>query len=182
MTVYVSLLRAINVGGHAPIPMARLREVYESLGLTAVQSLLQSGNVVFASKEDDRKRLIGRIQDALASEFAARPEIILRTAPELREIVEHNPFPAVQEASPNRLLVYFLAEAPGGEAQARLREQHAGPEEIECAPQELFLHYSNGIGRSKLTNVWIEKRLGTLGTARNWNTVTKLLDLTNQVR
>jgi uncharacterized protein (DUF1697 family) len=177
MPAFVSLLRGINVGGNKQIRMEQLRSCYEALGLAGVKTHLQSGNVVFQGGKGEAARLAARLEGAIEKSFAFRPSVVVRTSAELRKVITRNPFPDRAESDPSHLLVMFLAENPGKPAEARLAETNAGPEEFRLSGRELYIYYPNGIGRSKLTNALIEKRLGTVGTARNWNTVTKLLEL-----
>jgi len=174
MPVCVSLLRAVNVGGRS-IKMDALRAIHESLGLSEVQTLLQSGNVVFATKDNDRARLAKAIEDAIETECGFRSAVMLRDAAALRKIVKENPFPAEAETDPGHLVVMFLAAKP--DKGARIAAAYSGPEEIRIEGDNAYLTYPNGIGKSKLTNALLEKHLGVAGTARNWNTVTKLLAL-----
>jgi uncharacterized protein (DUF1697 family) len=178
MTVFVSLLRGINVGGRTLIRMDRLRAVYESLGLAAVRTHLQSGNAVFREEGTDTAQLKVKLEDAIEGSVGFRPAVLVRTAAELAQAVARNPFPQQGEADPSHLLVMFLAETPDAAASHRLAEAMFGREAFRLSGRELYLHYPDGIGRSKLTNAVIEKRLETVGTARNWNTVTKLLEMT----
>jgi uncharacterized protein (DUF1697 family) len=181
MSVYVSLLRGINVGGNKLIKMDRLKALYETLGFASVQTLLNSGNVVFAAKEKDRGKFAGRIEDAIDTEFGFRPAVMLRDAPALARIVAKNPYPDRAKNDPSRLAVMFLATKPDEAAPKRLADAYDGPEDIRVAGEEAYLYYPNGFGRSKLTNVFLEKQLGVTGTARNWNTVAKLLALTETI-
>lgn len=177
MTVFVSLLRGINVGGNKTVAMAALKALYESLGLEGARTLLNSGNVVFATTEKDRAKLARKIEAAIEKEFGFRPAVMLRDAVALKEIVAQNPFPDVAKRDPGHLVVMFLASRPGKDAPKRLAAAYDGPEEIRIAGEDAYITYPNGIGRSKLTNALLEKQLGVAGTARNWNTVTKLLEM-----
>jgi uncharacterized protein (DUF1697 family) len=168
MTQFIGFIRGINVGGNKLLPMASLKASCESAGLTDVRTYLQSGNVIFRSTRKDPARLI---EEALDLDV----KVVVRTAAELQKVVAANPFASVGNTS--LLIVMFLSDEPSKEAQAALRAAHAGPEEIRFAGRELYLYYPNGMGRSKLTNAVIERKLGVTATARNWNTVTKLLEL-----
>jgi uncharacterized protein (DUF1697 family) len=176
MPVTISLLRGINVGGNKKIRMAELKALYESLGFAHVQTLLQSGNVVFAT-DSDPVLLAGQLEAAILATFGFESKIILRTCAELRAITEQHPYTAGQLAEPSKALVTFLAEAPDDTAIHTLLNDHQGPEALHVIGREAFAFYTDGAGRSKLTNVFIEKRLRTTGTARNWNTILKLRDL-----
>ncbi len=175
MTVFVSMLRGVNVGGTSRIKMQALQEVYEALGLHGVRTLLQSGNVVFRSSLKDRNQLEKRIQQEIERRLELKIEVLLRTKEELEAIVERSPLLS-PHADMSKLLVMFLAAVPAAQAQAKLVESHKGPEMLELRGPEVYLYYPNGVGRSKLSGSFIENRLETYGTARNWNTLTKLLE------
>jgi uncharacterized protein (DUF1697 family) len=178
MTVYVSLLRAVNVGGSSPIKMEAVRAVYESLGLADVRTLLQSGNVLFRSGLTDRQQLVKRITQELERQLDLKVEVILRTLGEVASIVERGPVLSPR-ADRNKLLVMFLKAVPDAAAQAALTKWHKSKEMkelLEMRGPEIYLYYPDGIGRSKLTTAVIEDKLDTAGTARNWNTLTKLVE------
>jgi len=178
MTVYVSMLRAVNVGGSGLIKMDALREVYESLGLADVRTLLQSGNVVFRSGLTDRRKLVKRITQEIERRFDLQVEVILRTLAELASIVDRGPLLA-PGADKSKLLVMFLSAVPGAPAQEALMKWHKSKqlkELLEIRGPEIYLYYPDGVGRSKLTSGVIENKLDTAGTARNWNTLIKLVE------
>jgi uncharacterized protein (DUF1697 family) len=178
MTVYVSMLRAVNVGGSSRIKMDALQRVYESLGLDDVRTLLQSGNVVFRSGLTDRPRLVKRIMQELERQLGLQIEVILRTLAEVASIVERGPMLSPR-ADPSKLLVMFLSSVPNAAAQAALLKWHKSKETsemLELRGPEIYLYYPDGVGRSKLTNAVIEDKLETAGTARNWNTLVKLVE------
>jgi uncharacterized protein (DUF1697 family) len=168
MTQFIGFIRGINVGGNNMLPMATLKSACESAGLTDVSTFLQSGNVIFRSTKKDPAPLIKKALDLDV-------KVIVRSVDELRKVIEKNPFGS--DRNPSALIVVFLDGTPSKEAQAALLAAHKGPEEIHFAGRELFIYYGEGMGRSKLTNAVIERKLGLSGTARNWNTVTKLLEL-----
>src|SRR6267142_7164174 len=108
MSVIISLLRAVNVGGHSTIKMEELRALYASLKLKDAQSYVQSGNVVFRTDETDLAKLAKRIQAGIEKRFGSRPEVILRTTAEMRDVVARNPFAKRRGIEPSKLLVSFL--------------------------------------------------------------------------
>ena len=175
MTVYVSMLRAVNVGGTSRIKMDALRAVYESIGLKDVRTLLQSGNVVFRSAITNRDQLGKRIMQEIERQLALEVEVILRSLAEIASIVERGPVLSPR-ADKAKLLVMFLSAVPRAAAQAALVKWHKGPEMLEMRGPEIYLYYPDGVGRSKLSGAVIENKLDTSGTARNWNTLQKLLD------
>ena len=177
MPVYISFLRGINVGGAKMIRMTALKTAYEGLGLAPVRTLLNSGNVVFGASEKSAARLTQLLEEGIEKETGLRTTIVIRSAAELAKIIAKNPFPKMAKEDPSHLLVMTLAGKPKAGAKAALAKAHSGPEEIRIAGENVYLTYPNGIGKSKLTNTLLEKHLGVAGTARNWNTLTKLLTI-----
>ena len=177
MTKFVSLFRGINVGGNHPIRMGELKDLHESLGLRDVVTYIQSGNVVFTSDEADMAQLPRQIEDGFAQKFGFHVNVMVRTAAELRDIIENNPFQDQPMKESKWVVVMFLATHPQSTALEDLQKTYVGPEEFYLIGQELYLYYPNGMGRSKLTNALIEKKLKTMGTVRNWNTILQLQKL-----
>ena len=174
MTVQIALLRAVNLGGATQVAMTDLRERVGRAGYSEVRSLLQSGNLVFRSRETSSEAVEQHLNATLAPRLGASTEFFVRTASEWRSIVERNPFPRESEADPGHLLVTALRSAPSPEAWKRLAEAIVGRERVSGGGREAYIVYPDGVGRSKLTVRLIESKLGTRGTSRNWNTVQKL--------
>ena len=181
MAVIVSMLRGVNVGAHNRIKMDALRALYESLGLREPQTLIQSGNVIFRTEGRDLTLLPERIGKAIERRFGFRPGIMVRTASDLRKVITRNPFAARRDIDPAKLLVTFLATDPGKEARDNVLRIKTDPEELRIDGREVYVHYPNGMGRSKLTPALIEKTLKTSGTGRNWNTIQKLLEIAEKL-
>lgn len=177
MPVLISLLRGINVGGNKKIKMAELKALYEALGFSNVRTLLQSGNVVFESENDNPEQVTGQIEAGIMERFGFESKIIMRTRDQLQAVIAHHTFSEVQLAEPGKLLIAFLKSEPNAQQVEALREAHTGPEIIHHRGSELYIYYPDGMGRSKLDNTFIERRLKTTSTGRNWNTVNKLLAL-----
>lgn len=178
MTVYVSMLRAVNVGGTSVLKMDALRALYESMGLKDVRTLLASGNVVFRSGLKDRGQLVKRIMQEIERKLSLHVEVIVRSLAEVDSIIERGPVLS-PDADMAKLHVMFLAEMPEAGAQAKLAKWHKEsklPEMLEMRGPEIYLYYPNGVGRSKLSGAVMENKLGVSGTARNWNTLIKLRD------
>ena len=174
MPILISMLRGVNVGGHHKIKMEALRALYESLKFEDPRTYVQSGNVIFRSKEKNSAALAKKIQDAIERTFGFRPEVILRTTNELRKAIAANPFTG-RDLEPGKILVTFLAGEAGPEARANLLRLKAHPEELHLKGRELYIYFPDGAGKSKLPWSQVEKLLLTTGTARNWNSVTKML-------
>jgi uncharacterized protein (DUF1697 family) len=181
MTVVVSLLRGVNVGGHHLIKMERLKALYDSLELKEAKTLLQSGNVVFRTKERNLVQLATRIEDAIEESFQFRPAVIIRTAAEMRSAIAQNPFAGRTAIDPSKLLVTFLSDHPSAEIRERLLAIETAPEEVRLVGREMYIYFPGGMGRSKLPLASIGRMLKTPGTGRNWNTVTKLLEIAEKL-
>jgi len=181
MTVVISMLRGVNVGGHNKIKMEALRALYESLKLRDAQTYVQSGNVIFRTDERDIARLTKRIEDGIERKFGFRPDVILRTAAEMRDVVARNPFAKRRGIEPGKLLVTFLASDPPAEVREKVRQIKCDPEELRIEGRELYIYFPNGMGRSKLSTAKLEKTMSTPGTGRNWNSVTKMLEMAEKL-
>jgi len=176
MPTHVALLRGVNVGGNRTVAMSDLRGFITKLGLKGAQSLLQSGNLVFQS--DRRPGDLERLLEAEAERrLGLRTEFFVRTAQEWGEAVAHNPFGAAAEKDPSHLVVVFLKDAPADGSVKALQASITGPEVVRAWERHAYVVYPAGIGDSRLTAAVIDRALGTRGTARNWNTVTKLAAL-----
>jgi len=180
MPVLISMLRGVNVGGHNKIKMDALRTLYESLKFEDPRTYVQSGNVIFRAKEKNSPALAKKIQNAVERTFGCRPEVILRTPDEMRKAIAATPF-AARNLEPGKILVTFLAGDPGPEAQSTLLALKAHPEELHLQGREFYIYFPEGAGRSKLPWSSVEKLLGTTGTARNWNSVTKMLAIAEEL-
>lgn len=152
-----------------------------NLRLKDVQTYIQSGNVIFTAAEKDVCDLASRMADALHNQFGFRPEVMLRTAAEMRRIVLRNPFTEQTGVEPHKVLVGFMASKPSSEARNRLLALEAVPEEVRLSGSELYVYYPNGVGGSKLSWAKIERALNAPVTGRNWNTVLKLVAMTKNL-
>jgi uncharacterized protein (DUF1697 family) len=170
VSTWVALLRAVNVGGRK-VPMAELRESLADLGLEDVRTYVQSGNVVFEAPR--AAGLADRIAGRIEQDFGVPCGVILRTPAELRAIAKANPFPH-PEQEPTRHHIVFL----DGKGKGELDPDRSPGDEFAVHGREIYVRYASGAGRSKLSLPWFEKGLGVNGTARNWNTLLKLIELT----
>ena len=172
--INVALLRGINAGGKNTLPMKQLAAMFQAAGCGDVQTYIQSGNVLFRAAPSLAERIPSLISDKILSTFGFTIPIVTRTARELQEIVQANPFTAVEE---NKLLVFFLTDLPDPERIAELDPNRSPGDEFAVLGREIFAHYPNGVARSKLTHSYFESRLSTTSTNRNLRTVKKLLEL-----
>lgn len=170
----MALLRGINVGGHRKLPMAALVELFAEAGCQNVRTYIQSGNVVFQAPEAAVAGLSARISGLITARFGFEVPVVLRTAQELSAIVRDCPYP---DAEPKLLHVAYLLEAPAPGRVATLDPDRSPPDSFVARERELYVHYANGAGQTKLTNDYIERVLGTTSTMRNWQTTLKLLEM-----
>ncbi len=181
MAIVISMLRGINVGSHHRMKMDALRAVYESLQLRDPQTYVQSGNVIFGTEERDLTQLAKRIGDGIERSFGFRPGVIVRTCSELRDVIARNPFALRPGIEPGKLLVIFFAGNPGPDARSKILGIHADPEEFLIDGRELYIYFPDGMARPKLSPAMIEKALKISGTGRNWNSVTKMLEIAERL-
>lgn len=181
MSVWISMLRGVNVGGHHKIKMDALRALYVSLKLEDPRTYVQSGNVIFRTREKNSALLAKKIQGAIERKFEFRPEVILRTVEELRIATAANPFAGRQDIEPGKLLVTFLAAEPGPQSHDKLADLKDYPEELHLMGRELYIYFPNGAGKTRLPWSSVEKLVGTPGTARNWNSVTRMLQMAEEM-
>ncbi|WP_224240092.1 DUF1697 domain-containing protein [Hyalangium gracile] len=179
MTRYIALLRGINVGGNKKVSMAQLRKVLEGLGYTDVATLLQSGNAVFTSKEKSPAKLIKQIEAGIVEGFGFEVSIILRTRDELAAVIDANPLPGADDA-PTQFTVTFLSDVPDAKRIQQIDAAAYLPDEFRWTGREIYARFPNGMARSKLATLLSGLRLGVTPTARNWNTVKKLLELADR--
>jgi uncharacterized protein (DUF1697 family) len=170
---YVALLRGINVGPHKRIAMADLRALLAGLGYGEVQTLLQSGNAVFAA-EGSPEQVTHELKDKIATELGMEVEIVVRTRDELASVVERDPLGDVA-GDPKRYQVSFLSAEPKPEVARELAALDFAPEQCVFSGREIYAWHPDGIHSSKLAKQLSDRRLGVTATARNWNTVVKLL-------
>ena len=174
MTRFVSLFRGINVGGNQLVKMDALKELHTSLDLQDIQTYIQSGNVVFTSDNPNVTQIQKDIEYGFAQKFGFQVKVMVRTADEFNKIIENNPFQNQPVKESKFVVALFLASDPVSTALEDIKMTYTGPEEIHIIGKEAFIYYPEGQGRSKLTNTFLEKKLKTVGTARNWNTVLRL--------
>ena len=174
MPLYVALLRGINVGGHNKLPMADLRATATECGFGDVQTYIQSGNVVFTSRLGAAK-VATTLHDAILAESGVDSRVVVRTAADLDAVVADNPFLA-RGADDKLVHVCFLYEESTPTLDAVDPKTYA-PEQVEVLGAHAYLHTPNGMGRSKLANETMMRKLGIQGTARNWRTVTTLAEM-----
>ena len=180
MLTYISLLRGINVSGQKKIRMADLKILYESLGLTEVQTYLQSGNVVFDNGEQSPEKLRKSIEAEIESAYGFSVPVLIRSGDDFQRLIGSRPFRKERSEHPARVMVTFLFELPEQSKLTELSVPESDTCEFVIADQEIFLHCPDGYGRSKLSNNFFEKKLGVVATTRNWKTVNALCQMASE--
>lgn len=176
MTKQIGMLRGINVGSQNQIRMPVLKELFAQLGATDIMTYVQSGNVVFTPPAPDTGDFAARIENQIERVLGLAVRCVLRNTAEMESIVTRNPFLARGEEW-RTLHVTFLAAEPDPVRIETLTVPAHAPDEFIIDRREIFLNCPNGYGQTKLTNSLWERKLATVATTRNWNTVTKLLEL-----
>jgi uncharacterized protein (DUF1697 family) len=170
VSAFVALLRAVNVGGTGKLPMHDLKQVCETAGFRAVRTYIASGNVVFGSERPEAE-IKAVLEDRLRA-YAGQPVgVLVRNAAEMAAVLSHNPFP---DAAPNRVVAIFLDRPPTPDMLASVTGRQG--EEIGLGAREIYVHYGNGMGSSKLRIPAARD-----GTARNINTITKLAAMAAEI-
>ena len=176
---YIALLRGINVSGHKKIKMPDLKAIFETLGFTNVRTYIQSGNVVFESNsaEDLGSKISAKIQE----QFGFEVSVICRTAEEMEQVIKRNPYSEMVGFEAEKLYVTFLQETPSAEKLEALKAFTFEPEMYTVSGKEIYVYCFNGYGNTKLENSFFEKKLKVAASTRNWRTVNKLVEMSQEL-
>jgi uncharacterized protein (DUF1697 family) len=175
MNTYVALLRGINVGGNRMLPMKDLKLLLERNGCTEVRTYIQSGNAVFRTSSADPEGIAKRIGGAVGKSHGFEPRVVVLTRADLARAAGANPFPEA-DRDPRSVHLFFLAERPKQPDLESIGALRAKTERFVLKGNVFYLHTPDGLGVSKLA-ARAERLLGVEATARNWRTVTKLLEM-----
>jgi uncharacterized protein (DUF1697 family) len=181
MDTYIALLRGVNVGGNNKLPMKSLSALCEAQGCKDVQTYIQSGNVVFRAGPKVAKAFSAKLKAQIKEELGFETTVILRTVEELRTAAENNPY-FDEKVDTKFLYVMFLAGEPNLTDVVKLNPVCEGDEAFSLRGREIYMFLPNGAGRSKLASYGFDKILRTVGSTRNWQTVQKLIALSEKAR
>ena len=171
---YLVMPRGVNVGTRNRVLMAELRSKLTGEGYWNVATVLQSGNVIVSAEEDRPDGVAGAMRRLLRDEFGVDVACVVRTANQVRAVLERNPLQEVV-SDPSRYLVVFLSQEPDPEAvEALLGEDHS-PEAIAIEGAEAYVWTPDGVKAMTLRYAYLEKRFGVVATARSWNTLQKIV-------
>jgi uncharacterized protein (DUF1697 family) len=174
MSIYISMLRGINVGGHKRIKMDDLRKSFEALRFEQVKTYIQSGNVVFKTRKTSTSVLSQRIEEKIAGDFGFSVSVISRSSDEMVRTIERNPFLNERSIDPERLHVMFLSDAPAPAALKKLSDLTAPPDQCRSLGSEIYFYLPNGVSGSVLMKSPLNRILAVVTTTRNWRTVNSL--------
>jgi uncharacterized protein (DUF1697 family) len=172
---FVVLLRGVNLAGRNRVSMPALREALEDADFTAVATYVQSGNVVLTSGKA-AKRVERDVERLLADRFDLDIRVIVRTRAELAAVIDRDPLAKIA-TDPKRYQVTFLESPLDADVVRKLEAIATDEERVKLLGREVYAWHPDGVGRSKLAVLLAEKGLGVTATARNWSTVTRLLEL-----
>ena len=174
---YVALLRGINVSGQKIIKMLDLKELFSYSNLENMRTYIQSGNLIFESENENVNEIEEEIYTYIYKEYGYEVPVIVKTLQEWTEIVENNPFIKEKDINLKSLSVTFLSDVPTDENIDIMKSYEFNSEKYIIKDSIIYSVYPNGVGRSKMTNNFFEKKLKVSATSRNWNTVNKLFSI-----
>ena len=171
---YLVMPRGINVGARNRVPMAELRSKLTEAGYVDPVTVLQSGNVIFTSDCADAARLSSSVERLLADEFGVNVPCLARTAEQVKAVLELNPLASVADDG-SRYMVNFMSEEPPAEAVRSLLAVNCEPEVIHVHGSEAYVWTPEGVKAMRLSYSYLEKHFGLIATARNWNTLERIV-------
>jgi uncharacterized protein (DUF1697 family) len=174
MSVYISMLRGVNVSGQKKVSMDALRNCYESMGFREVRTYIQSGNVVFEHRNSEASDLTRKIERQIKDNFGFDVVVIIRTKEEIQAVIENNPFGALDAT---KVHVTFLSLPPASIPTTEIDAARGKGERLSISGNEVYLFCPNGYGKTKLSNSFFERKLEVSATTRNWRTVNALFAL-----
>jgi uncharacterized protein (DUF1697 family) len=181
MKTYIAILRGINVSGHKMMKMADLTAMLNGLGFKNTKTYIQSGNVVFQSKETAPAQLQKKIEKKIAEAFGFEVPVMIIPVNEIETILKDNPFLKKKTIDLTKLHVTFLNGVYDKKITAQLGEQKYGNDEFVATSTAIYLHCPDGYGNTKLSNTFWENKLKVIATTRNWKTVNELKNLADQL-
>ena len=181
MTNYIALLRGINVSGHNKIKMADLKQLFLGLNFQNIRTYIQSGNVLFQSKEKSKTKIAVTISEAIKNKFGYDIKIVVITKNDIKTVFSSNPFLKNRTPDITKLCVTFLSNNPNTDGLDQLEEiANKSEDEFKINGKFVYLHCPSSFAKTKLTNNLFERKLKVDATSRNWKTITKLVELSNE--
>lgn len=181
MAIYIALLRGINIGPHKRMKMEKLISTCAACGWANARTYIQSGNVVFRAAKISPDSLSKKLEAQIFADFGFSSDVIVRRQDELRAIVAGNPLLRMRGADPQKMHVFFLSSRPEPAAVKRLQTLTLAPDQVRVEGDEIYFYFPNGVSGSSLWKHPLDKVLQVSGTMRNWNTVSKLYEIAEEM-
>jgi uncharacterized protein (DUF1697 family) len=180
MKTYIALLRGINVSGKNIIKMNTLKKIFEDLNFQKVTTYVQSGNVIFLSELTDTKKIEALILTQIEKELGLAIPVIVLTVENLQQVIDNQPF--IENNDNTSLYFTFFADKVNDCKKENITDKKSTNEEIYFAENVVYLYCPDGYGKTKLTNTFLENKLKTTATTRNWKTTNELLKIAEQIK
>lgn len=180
MYTHLALLRGINVSGHNMIKMDVLKSLLENMGFQNVRTYIQSGNVFIDSEEEHGASMGFAIKQELFKQLSLDVPIVVVSKQDIEQCFSANPYLKEKEVDEKKLYVAFLSKEFQPSAINELKISQFKPDEASIDKNRIFIKYAIGAGKTRLDQKYIEKKLNVIATIRNWNTVSKLLEMYNE--
>lgn len=178
MSAFVAFLRGVNMTGHNKIKMTDLVSLMKKAGFKDAETFIQSGNVIFSNPDDlTEKDIVSKIEGAINTKYGYNVIAIVRSEKELRDVIALNPFLSENDFNPAKMAVLFLTEPPSSDQILKVAKVDYPPDKFQISGSEIFIYCPNGFGKTKLYTNFFENKMKVVGTARNWNTVNKTLEI-----
>jgi len=177
MITYIALLRGINVSGKNKIKMAELVQALELIGLTNIQTYIQSGNVVFKSEETDKNHLKNQIEAQIQASFGLQVPVLIRDAQEWEQMIQNKPTFTGLDDMQEKIYVTFLSDVPETSLVEAIKKGNYKEDVFMQMNREIYLYCPGGYGETKLSNSFLEKTLKCTASTRNWRTIVELMSM-----
>jgi uncharacterized protein (DUF1697 family) len=166
------------MAGHNSVKMNDLSNLYRDLGFTDVKTYIQSGNVIFCSNDNEQVPVISkRIEEAILEKFNLNIPVMIRTVPEIKDLSSSNYFLSEENFDPAKMAIIFLHEKCIESQIQKVADVNYPPDRFLISGSEIFIYCPNGFGKTKLYTNFFEKKMGVIGTGRNWKTITTILNI-----
>jgi uncharacterized protein (DUF1697 family) len=178
MKTYISFLRGVNMTGHNSIKMTDLAALYKELDFAEAETFIQSGNVIFSTANDSAiDDMALTIEKAIKFRFGYNVPVMIRSVPEMRNILNSNPYLGEVNFDPAKMAVIFLHDNVTESQIQKVADMDYPPDKFRIIGKEIYTFCPNGFGRTKIYTNFFEKKMDVKGTARNWKTITTILGL-----
>jgi uncharacterized protein (DUF1697 family) len=178
MLHYISFLRGVNMTGHNSVKMADLTLLFKDMGYADALTYIQSGNVIFNHADETAVPEIAlKIEKAILDRFNYNVPVMIRTVEEIRTLLSVNPFIGIENFEASKMAVIFLYKKATEDQIQKVADIDYPPDKFKIIGSEIFIYCPNGFGKTRFYTNFFEKKMGVIGTARNWKTITTVLTI-----